>query len=134
MRKSPEAKAKQAEYLRAYRKTYRTQRKRVNVTFTLEEFAQLERSAQEAGETVTGFVHRMSVEALSGHRTLSKGDEERFSAFVRIIRGIANNLNQMARHSNTVRSVLDEREIGYQLEYLESATRELLARGGAPPS
>lgn len=129
MPRSPEAKARQSEYLKAYRKDYRTKRKRVNVTFTLEEYDALDRAAKVMGETATTFLHRLAVTALSGRARLSKEDEERFEAFVHVVRGIANNLNQMARYSNSMRGMLDEREVGYQLQYLEETVRQFLERG-----
>lgn len=130
MPRSPEAKARQAEYLKAYRQSYRTKRKRVNVTFTLAEYDALDDAARTMGETPTTFLHRLAVTALSGQPRLTKEDEARFDEFSRLIRGIANNLNQMARYSHATRGMLDEREIGYQLRYLEESVRKFLENGG----
>ena len=47
--------------------------------------------------------------------------------------------DQMARYSNTMRAMLDDREVGYQLRYMEDAFRAFLegrdreGRGGKPP-
>lgn len=130
MPKSPDAKARQAEYLRSYRERYRTMRKRVNVTFTLEEYARLAEAAEAAGESETTFLHRVAVATLTDRPALSKADEERFGEFMRTVRGIGNNLNQMARYSNSMREMLDEREVGYQLQYLEETVRRFLSSGG----
>lgn len=130
MPKSPEAKSRQAEYLRAYKKTHPPVGKRVNVTLSEEEYRRIGEEARSRGETPTACVRRLALSALDHRPVLSREAEEQADAFVHVVRGIANNLNQMARYSHTMRSMLDDREIGYQLRYLEEAFRKFLDGGG----
>jgi hypothetical protein len=60
---------------------------------------------------------------------LAKEEEAKVDEFVRVVRGIANNLNQMARYSNAMRGMLDEREVGYQLLHMEEVFRRFLTEG-----
>lgn len=127
MPKSPEAKQRQAEYIRQYKREHPPVGKRVNITLSEGEYEKLVEIASESGERPTTYLRNVAVAALDGRRVLAKKEEERADEFVRVIRGIANNLNQMARYSNTVRAMLDEREVGYQLRYMEAAFREFLS-------
>ena len=68
----------------------------------------------------------MALSVLENRPIISLEAEERATDFVRTIRGIANNLNQMARYSNTIRAMLDDREVGYQLRYMEDAFHTFL--------
>lgn len=139
MPKSPEVLARNAEYIRQYRKTHPTVGKRVSVTFSEEEYTILQRDAKAHKETIAGHLRRLALSALEHRPVISLEAEERANDFVRTIRGIANNLNQMARYSNTMRAMLDDREVGYQLRYMEDAFRAFLegrdreGRGGKPP-
>ncbi len=133
MPKSPEAKERQAEYLRLYKLTHATAGKRVNVTLSDDEFARLEQAARAYGETPTAYLRRLALAALDNRQALTREEEERMDGFVRTIRGIANNVNQMARYSNSVRAMIDERELGYMLQYIEETFRKFLERKDGPP-
>jgi hypothetical protein len=131
MPKSPEAKARQAEYLREYRKSYKADHRRITITFTPEEYERIAQEAKAQNQPVATYLHDLTLSALDHIPILSLEDEEKARTFVHLIRGIANNLNQMARYSHTMRGTLDEREIGYQLQYMEEAYRKFLeGRGG----
>ena len=130
MPKSPEAKARQAEYLREYKKVHPPVGKRVNITLCEEEYQRVSEEARLRGETAALCVRRLTMFALDNRPRLSREDEDKADAFVHVVRGIANNLNQMARYSHTMRGMLDEREVGYQLQYLEDAFRKCLEGGG----
>jgi len=131
MPRSPEAKARQSEYLREYRKSYKGIRRRMTITLTNEEYERVCGEAKKHDEAPTSYLYRLAISALDNQPVLSHEAEEQARSFVHLIRGIANNLNQMARYSHTMRGMLDEREIGYQLQYMEEAYRKFLeGRGG----
>ena len=130
MPRTPEAKQRQAEYLRQYKKEHPPVGKRVNITLSESEYARLVEVASESGERPTTFLRNVALAALEGRRVLAKEEEAKVDEFVRVVRGIANNLNQMARYSNSMRGMLDEREVGYQLLHMEEVFRRFLANGG----
>jgi hypothetical protein len=130
MAKSPEAKARQAEYIRLYKLGHQAVGKRVNVTLSDEEYQRLQDAAKEYGEAPTAHLRRLAFAALDSRRVVSGEEEERLAELVRVVRGIANNLNQMARYSHAVRGLLDEREVGYNLQYLEETFRRFFEGGG----
>lgn len=130
MPRTPEAKQRQAEYLRQYKKEHPPVGKRVNITLSESEYARLVEVASESGERPTTFLRNVALAALEGRRVLAKEEEAKVDEFVRVVRGIANNLNQMARYSHTMRGMLDEREVGYQLLYMEEVFRRFLMNGG----
>ena len=130
MPRTPEAKQRQAEYLRPDKKEHPPVGKRVNITLSESEYARLVEVASESGERPTTFLRNVALAALEGRRVLAKEEEAKVDEFVRVVRGIANNLNQMARYSNSMRGMLDEREVGYQLLHMEEVFRRFLANGG----
>ena len=56
--------------------------------------------------------------------------ESRLDDLVAIMRGIGNNLNQLARHSNEMKYFLDTKEVALQLRRLEEEITRFVS---APP-
>ena len=54
----------------------------------------------------------------------------RLDELLAVMRGIGNNLNQLARHSNEMRYFLDTEEVRLQIRRLEEEIRDFVA---APP-
>jgi len=89
-------------YQRDYRQQYKDQAKRVNLTFSLPEYRSIARGAKTSGLPVAAYVKRL---ALSAHDRRAETPEElaeQLAELERVIRTIANNVNQMARHSNRI--------------------------------
>ena len=49
-----------------------------------------------------------------------------FGDLVHILRGVANNINQMAKHSNTIKRVADESRLFTLLKSIEDENRKFL--------
>lgn len=116
-----------ADYQKAYRKTYRAQAKRVGLTFDLAEFGRFERQAAKAGKPVAAFVKDMAKQGLAGQGELSAEAQERLAELDRVVRGIATNVNQMARHSNRLNRVLDEQEVFLAMQKVLVALEDAVA-------
>lgn len=118
-----------SKYQKDYRQKYKAQAKRVNLTFGLSEFHSIGRAAQSSGEPVSAYVKRMALAAHGSHTTASVPEEvlEELADLSRVIRTIANNVNQMARHSNRIGQVLDEQEVFLHIQSLEAELKDAIA-------
>lgn len=119
------------QYQRDYRQQYRDHAKRVNLTFSLAEYRGVARSAKEAGSPVATYLKRLALEAHEGRSTMPEELAEQLADLERVIRTIANNVNQMARHSNRIAHVLDEQEVFLHIASLQSELREAITRAAS---
>lgn len=119
-----------SEYLKAYRKDYGSRAKRVNLTFDLPEYRSVLRAAKSLGEPVATYVKRMALAAHHEAETVQLPEEllEELADLSRVIRTIANNVNQMARHSNRIAQVLDEQEVFLHIQRLEGELRSAVSK------
>lgn len=119
------------QYQRDYRQQYRDHAKRVNLTFSLAEYRGVARSARDAGLPVAAYVKRLALAAHEGHSALPEELAEQLADLERVIRTIANNVNQMARHSNRIAHVLDEQEVFLHIASLQSELKEAITRAAS---
>ncbi len=117
-----------AEYLRRYRQEYKDHAKRVTLTFSLSEYRSIARDAKAAGLPIAGYVRRLALQTPNPAKaTLPEPLASEFADLDRVIRTIANNVNQMARHSNRIAHVLESQEVFLHIRDLELALRGALA-------
>ena len=109
------------DYQRDYQKDYQARTKRVNLVLSTSEHHSLKRAADASGEALASYVKRRALEAHQGQLETSVPEEllEQLADLDRVIRTIANNVNQMARHSNQVRQVLDDTQPFLYIQSLE---------------
>lgn len=119
------------QYQRDYRQQYRDHAKRVNLTFSLAEYRGVARSAKDAGSPVATYLKRLALEAHEGRSAAPEELAEQLANLERVIRTIANNVNQMARHSNRIAHVLDEQEVFLHIASLQSELREAITRAAS---
>lgn len=119
-----------SEYLKAYRQSYKTRHKRVTVVYTADEFKKIEADAKAAQMPITALVRARSLDAepIIAPSPTHDNEESAERQLVFLLRNIANNINQMAYHSNRLRMVLDENEPLLALQQLEEDVRAFLRR------
>jgi len=119
-----------SEYLKAYRQLYKTRHKRVTVVYTVDEFKKIDADSKAAKIPVTSLVRARSLEAepIRAPSPVSENGESAEKQIIFLLRNIANNINQMAYHSNRLRMVLDENEPLLALQQLEDEVRAFLRK------
>lgn len=93
----------------------------------------MERSAKAIGEKPGSHIKALALQSLRNEVLLPDNVEGELAEATRLIRTIANNVNQMARHSNRIGRVLDENEPLAEVARLEALLRtslKKLAGGG----
>lgn len=118
-----------SEYQKQYRQEYKDHAKRVNLTFTLPEYRSLARAASASGLPVASYVKRLALQTQhNGSPEAPEALAEQLAELDRVIRTIANNVNQMARHSNRIAHVLDEQEVFLHIHALQGELKAAVAR------
>lgn len=117
-----------SDYQRDYRQQYKQQAKRVNLTYSLSEHRQIARAAKAAGLPVASYVKQLSLGEAAAMRDLPEDLREQLADLDRVIRTIANNVNQMARHSHRIGHVLDEQEVFLNLHALSQELRRAITK------
>ncbi len=106
---------------RAYNRDYQQRTHRVAVTLTPEEYRDLTRQAKAQGVRPTTLAKRRMLaqrEASSRPPEIVR-DELRELRF--LLRNVANNINQIAHHSNMVKHLADENGLLLEIKKMEEA-------------
>ena len=104
--------------------------KRVSLTFSSSEYREFEAAAKAEGEKPASHIKALAVQGLRNEVSLPESVEGELAEVSRLIRTIANNVNQMARHSNRIGRVLDENEPLARVAELDALLRTTLEKLG----
>ena len=112
---------------KAYLQSYQANTHRVAITLTASEFAELEKRAKEEGVKPTTLVKNMAIayhqsQQIPQEPILKELQELRF-----LLRNAANNINQIAHHSNTVGRLVDENGFLDEVRKMETTINEFVA-------
>jgi hypothetical protein len=112
---------------KAYLQSYQANTHRVAITLTSTEYAELEKRAKAEGVKPTTLVKNMAIayhqgQAITPEPILKELQELRF-----LLRNAANNINQIAHHSNTVGRLVDENGFLDEVRKMETTINEFVA-------
>jgi hypothetical protein len=109
-----------ADYMQKLREEHRARGiRRVSVTLDSDEFTRLSVLAKRQNEAPTAHLKRRAFAHMDERYLVPADVSERLDSLVAILRGIGNNLNQLARHSNEMRYFLDTESVRLQVKRLE---------------
>jgi 23S rRNA maturation mini-RNase III len=89
---------KRKEYMQAYLAHYRTSHREIKITFSNPDYAAIQRIAEKQGMKTAAYIRKVVHEQSKNLYLFPKDLEEQIQAAVRNIRGIGNNINQIARY------------------------------------
>ncbi|MHB9118316.1 MAG: plasmid mobilization relaxosome protein MobC [Burkholderiales bacterium] len=99
---------------------------RVSVTLSAAEYERLKRCADEQGERVTTHLKRRAFAHIHTRYLVPHDIADQLNNLLAVLRGIGNNLNQLARHSNEMRYFLDTEEVRLHLKRLDEEVRRFV--------
>lgn len=110
-----------------YNQAYATRSHRVAITLTPTEYVELEKRAKAEGVKPTTLVKNMAIayhqsQQIPQEPILKELQELRF-----LLRNSANNINQIAHHSNTVGRLVDENGFLDEVRKMETTINEFVA-------
>jgi hypothetical protein len=105
------------------RKFYRAERRRLDCTLTVEEFRKVKSLATSANLPPTTLFRQAAFAYLEKTSLISPATENQLSTLTFLFRNMANNLNQIAKHTNTHKrlsffNAMQARETVLELEKL----------------
>lgn len=116
-------------YMQAFRERQKEAgHTRATVNLSPEEHQRLVASADAQGEKLATHIKRLALAKLDDAYLVPPDITERMDELLAVMRGIGNNLNQLARHSNEMRAFMDTREVQLQLRRLDSELRQFLTQ------
>jgi Bacterial mobilisation protein (MobC) len=114
-------------YMQTLRREQREQGlRRVSATLSAEEYARLTVSAVAFNERPTAHLKHIAMAHLDNRVLVPPELVERLDSLLAVVRGIGNNLNQMARHSNEMRAFLDTGDVRSELQRLDTTVRTFI--------
>lgn len=110
-------------YIKAYLKDYRARHKCVNIAVPIDDYRRLEKAAKREGVTPARLLLTIGLRDLDKTVYVPAEIRRELDRLTLLIRNIANNLNQIAHYTNTVRQAADARAVFAELAKLERAVR-----------
>lgn len=95
-------------YLKEYRKEYKTRVKRVEVSFTKEEYDQLKAVADHEGIKVSQLVAEEMQGFITDTQRIPKPIQDEQQEIRFLLRNVANNINQVSHYSPTLKAMIDQ--------------------------
>ncbi len=111
---------KRAAYKKAHWQAYTKTHKRVYGTLTKDEYRTIKVRADQENRSVWEQIWQESCHYREQEKLLSQAEAKQLDELYFILRNIGNNINQVAKHSNTFSRLVQDRRILKQLENLES--------------
>ena len=120
-----------AETRRNYYKTRRREQRaegmrRVSVTLDPTEYARLVVDAKMHRTQPTANLKRLALAQLDRVYLVPPDQGERLDVLIAVLRGVGNNLNQLARHANEMRAFMDTDSVRLRLQYMEDEIRRFV--------
>ena len=110
---------------------YSRQVKRVKLTLSLEEFSELERLSEALNIAPAKLAKRLTMSMIRGEKYVGDSTVSELQVFSSLIRNIASNINQIAKHSNRTKQVLDDIKAFDYLKQLEDLVYKYIKTGKA---
>ena len=122
------AKNSRDDYQRVYQQSYQytETRKRVSVSLSPQEYKQLTYLAGQRKQKPTRTATDVIRAFLDEDPLLSKPLETELQEIKRLIRNVANNVNQVAHRSNYLQVMVDEHELLSQIQRLETIVTDFV--------
>ncbi|MCB1736018.1 MAG: hypothetical protein H6981_14680 [Gammaproteobacteria bacterium] len=116
-------------YQRRYRQGYKGQAKRVNLTLSLAEHRAFARAANKEQKKLASYIKELAIAGLDAQAHIPEALQAELKTLRFAVLNIANNVNQIAHRSNTLRELSQSEEnnlLGY-LKQLDDVVRRYTA-------
>jgi hypothetical protein len=97
-----------SDYQKSYRKRTANKRQVVSVSMPPADYSEIQRYAKAQGLSVSALLREATLHQTRGSALRAQSVEGELKELKFLLANIANNINQMAHHSNVVRHVADE--------------------------
>ena len=118
------------EYQKAYWSKYKdnTRRYQPRISLTDTEFKTFSKLAKAEGISISKLIKNMAIAYQQESFLLPQSQLDKLDEFVYLVRNIANNINQMAHHSNSIKSVVDSGRVFDHLKMIEDEVKSFVTK------
>jgi hypothetical protein len=116
--------AKDKDYIKKYREDYDKKVKYVNIAVPVLVYEEFKKLAELENTKVSALMRNMALAYMQQKTFVPKNIEAQLKELTLIIRGVANNINQIAHHSNIVKHMVDENGLLMEIKKLEDRVKE----------
>lgn len=111
------------EYHKEYRKDYKNRMKYVNVAVPVSMYEELEKLSALEQVKISSLLRNMALAYMHQQTFVPNTVESELKEFTFLIRNVANNINQIAHHSNIVKHMVDENGLLMEIKKLEDMVK-----------
>ena len=117
-----------SEKRKRYLDEYIDKRKRVNISLSEDEFRKISYLAGLNNTKPTSFITQLVQHHLNKSPFISMQLQDEIKEMKFLLRNVANNINQIAHRSNTLKVMVDERELLMELKKLEDGIASFIQK------
>ncbi len=115
-------------YQKIYQKNYNKTKKRIIIRLVPEEYNYFKKIADQENIKITKLIKVMALAQIGKTFYQPKEIQKKLNEFIFLVRNIANNINQIARHSNRVKKVFHENKILSYIKELENEVKQFIKK------
>jgi hypothetical protein len=112
------------DYHKKYREEYKKKVKYINVAVPISMYEELEKLSDIEQVPVSVLLRNMALAYMQQKTFVPKTIESELKEFTFLIRNVANNINQIAHHSNIIKHMVDENSLLMEIKKLEDRVME----------
>ena len=116
--------AKDKEYHKKYREEYKDKVKYITVAIPVSMYEELEKLSEIEKIKISPLIRNMALAYMQQKTFVPKKIENELKEFTLLVRSVANNINQIAHHSNTVKHLVDENAFLLEIKRLEDLVKD----------
>jgi hypothetical protein len=111
-----------------YNREYQERMHRIAVTLTPTEYRELSKRAQAEGVKTTTLVKNMAIAYHQGQAVMPEAVQSELQELRFLLRNVANNINQIAHHSNIIRRLADENGLLMEIQKMETTIHDFVTQ------
>ena len=112
------------EYHKKYRADYKDKVKYITVAIPVSMYEELEKLSEIEKVKISPLIRNMALAYMQQKTFVPKKIENELKEFTLLVRSVANNINQIAHHSNTVKHLVDENAFLLEIKRLEDLVKD----------
>jgi len=117
-----------SEKRKRYLDEYIDKRKRINISLSADEFSKISYLADLNNTKPTSFITQLVQHHLNKSPFISSQLQDEIKDIKFLLRNVANNINQIAHRSNTLKVMVDERDLLMELKKLEDGIASFIQK------
>lgn len=117
-----------SEKRKRYLDEYIDKRKRINISLSADEFSKISYLADLNNTKPTSFITQLVQHHLNKSPFISSQLQDEIKEMKFLLRNVANNINQIAHRSNTLKVMVNERDLLMELKKLEDGIASFIQK------